>query len=218
MGRGSPAVKAKRLGAFWTTTIGSKKVVIFKSESHLSQDTKKLPTGNGTLPNYDVWKQIIDEVRPKLVITTGTAGGIGKEFTQAPFDRTVTQEARLSNPDGSPVTWTAGFYYYRNKNEQIFSTGPATTIFSPFVVVTEVPTQTSYAGFGELTYPITDTLRATVGLRETADHIQATDTFDVFGGRSADLFDKDYIAVGGSRTAIAVGDPRELRATFTYTF
>jgi nucleoside phosphorylase len=29
------------------------------------------------LPNYDVWRQIIDEVRPKLVITTGTAGGIG---------------------------------------------------------------------------------------------------------------------------------------------
>jgi len=32
------------------------------------------------------------------------------------------------------------------------------------------------------------------------------------------LFDKDYIAVGGSRTAIAVGNPRELRATFTYEF
>jgi iron complex outermembrane receptor protein len=32
------------------------------------------------------------------------------------------------------------------------------------------------------------------------------------------LFDKDYIAVGGSRTAIAVGNPREVRATFTYNF
>ena len=32
------------------------------------------------------------------------------------------------------------------------------------------------------------------------------------------LFDKDYIAVGGSRTAIAVGNPREMRATFTYQF
>jgi len=32
------------------------------------------------------------------------------------------------------------------------------------------------------------------------------------------LFDKDYIAVGGSRTAIAVGNPREFRATFTYNF
>ena len=79
MRKGSPALNANRLGAYWTTTIGGKKVVVFKTDSHLSQDTKKLPTGTGTLPNEDVWKQIIEEVNPKLVITTGTAGGIGKE-------------------------------------------------------------------------------------------------------------------------------------------
>jgi purine-nucleoside phosphorylase len=70
---GCPALLAKRLGAFWTTTIGSKKVVIFKSDSHMSQDGPELP-------NIDVWRQIINEVRPNLVITTGTAGGIGQEF------------------------------------------------------------------------------------------------------------------------------------------
>ena len=32
------------------------------------------------LPNIDVWMQIISEVQPKLVITTGTAGGIGRQF------------------------------------------------------------------------------------------------------------------------------------------
>src|SRR5262247_1706974 len=32
------------------------------------------------LPNIDVWGQIIDEVKPQLVLTTGTAGGIGKQF------------------------------------------------------------------------------------------------------------------------------------------
>jgi hypothetical protein len=77
MRKGSPALNAKRLGAYWTTKIGGKNVVIFKSDSHLSQDTRKLPKNGGTLPNQDVWKQIIDEVKPKLVITTGTAGGIG---------------------------------------------------------------------------------------------------------------------------------------------
>jgi nucleoside phosphorylase len=79
MSRGSPAVEAKRLGAYWTTSIGSKKVVVFKSDSHLSQDTKKAPGPKDTLPNAQVWKQIISEVRPKLVLTTGTGGGIGKE-------------------------------------------------------------------------------------------------------------------------------------------
>ena len=80
MRKGCPAVLAKRLGAYWTTQIGKKTVVVFKSDSHLSQDTKTLPKKGGTLPNEDVWKQIIEEVNPKLVITTGTAGGIGKDF------------------------------------------------------------------------------------------------------------------------------------------
>ena len=80
MSKSSPAVQAKRLGAYWTTAIGGKKVVVFKSDSHLSQDTNKaLPKGNKSLPNVDVWTQIISEVQPKLVITTGTAGGIGRQ-------------------------------------------------------------------------------------------------------------------------------------------
>ena len=65
--------RRKRLGAYWTTTIGKTSVVVFKSDSHMSQDGPQLP-------NIDVWKQIIDEVQPKLVLTTGTAGGIGKQF------------------------------------------------------------------------------------------------------------------------------------------
>jgi hypothetical protein len=73
MRRGCPALEAGRLGAYWTTSIGAKRVVIFKSDSHMSQDGPQLP-------NIDVWRQIIGEVQPKLVITTGTAGGIGKQF------------------------------------------------------------------------------------------------------------------------------------------
>ncbi|HTQ13198.1 MAG TPA: hypothetical protein VMH86_04920 [Rhizomicrobium sp.] len=68
----APALEAKRLGAYWTTSIGGKSVVVFKSDSHLSQDGPEIP-------NIDVWRQIIEEVRPKLVITTGTAGGIGTQ-------------------------------------------------------------------------------------------------------------------------------------------
>jgi len=73
MRAGCPAREAGRLGAYWTTTIGKKKVVVFKSDSHMSQDGPQLP-------NEDVWKQIITEVQPELVLTTGTAGGIGKDF------------------------------------------------------------------------------------------------------------------------------------------
>jgi hypothetical protein len=80
MSKGSPVVEAKRLGKFWTTTIGATKLVVFKSDSHLSQDTDKHFPADGQLPNAELWKQIIGEVQPKLVLTTGTAGGIGKQF------------------------------------------------------------------------------------------------------------------------------------------
>ena len=69
---GCPAREAKRLGAYWMTTIAGKSVVVFKSDSHMSQDGPELP-------NRAVWRQIIEEVQPKLVITTGTAGGIGPD-------------------------------------------------------------------------------------------------------------------------------------------
>jgi nucleoside phosphorylase len=73
MRNGCPAIQAKRLGAYWTTTIGGKSVLVFKSESHMSQDGPQLP-------NIDMWTQIVEEVQPNLVITTGTAGAIGKQF------------------------------------------------------------------------------------------------------------------------------------------
>src|SRR5215831_7604838 len=76
-----PARIAKRLGAYWTTKIGDKSVVVFKSESHMSQDTKgKSTPPPDQIPNLLLWKQIIGDVQPDLVITTGTAGGIGKQF------------------------------------------------------------------------------------------------------------------------------------------
>ena len=70
MRTGCPARNLGRLGTYWTATIGGRRVTLFKSDSHMSQDGPKLP-------NADVWRQIIDDVRPSLVITTGTGGGIG---------------------------------------------------------------------------------------------------------------------------------------------
>lgn len=81
MSHRSPAVEADCLGQYWLTTIGPSKVVVFKSNSHLSQDTDKQLPSVGPLPNYLMWKQLIAEVRPKLVLTTGTAGGIGPNRT-----------------------------------------------------------------------------------------------------------------------------------------
>lgn len=72
MRAGCPALQANRLGTYWTTTIGQRRVTLFKSDSHMSQDGPKLA-------NARVWKQIIEDCKPQWVITTGTGGGIGPE-------------------------------------------------------------------------------------------------------------------------------------------
>lgn len=69
---GAPASKSKRLGTFFPLTVGTKKVICFKSELHLSQDGVKLPVRK-------LWRQIIGETRARVVITTGTAGAIGSD-------------------------------------------------------------------------------------------------------------------------------------------
>ena len=68
--KGAPSLESKRLGSYFLTTIAGKRVLCMKSELHLSQDGPKMPIAK-------LWAQIIAEAKPKLIITTGTAGGIG---------------------------------------------------------------------------------------------------------------------------------------------
>ena len=71
---GAPARFARRLGAYHPTRIGSRNVLCFKSELHLNQDGVRTGDGTATLPVADLMRQLIAEVRPKLVVTTGTCG------------------------------------------------------------------------------------------------------------------------------------------------
>jgi hypothetical protein len=66
----SPAKDAKSLGSYALTQIGAKRVLCFHSQLHLATDGLEPPI-------VALWQQIVAEVGPQLVITTGTAGGIG---------------------------------------------------------------------------------------------------------------------------------------------
>jgi nucleoside phosphorylase len=68
----SPARFSKCLGLWALAEIGGKRAVLFKSDLHLSTDALSLPI-------RQLWAQLVKAVRPKLVITTGTAGGIGEQ-------------------------------------------------------------------------------------------------------------------------------------------
>lgn len=105
---GAPSLESKRLGSYFPTTIAGKQVLCMKSELHLSQDGPDMPIAK-------LWSQIIEEAQPKLIITTGTAGGIGakvelgdvvtaqavrfdcqKTFKSKPFNKSVYKCSKLN--------------------------------------------------------------------------------------------------------------------------
>ena len=70
---GAPARAAQRLASYCPTRV-DKSVLCIKSELHLNQDGISPGQGLATMPVADLFKQMIEEVQPTLVITTGTAG------------------------------------------------------------------------------------------------------------------------------------------------
>jgi hypothetical protein len=89
----APARFARRLGSYFLTSIQGKKVLCFKSELHLNQDGVPRPGQLPTMPVADLFRQILAETQPRLIITAGTAGAtFGK--TQL-GDVMVTRAARF---------------------------------------------------------------------------------------------------------------------------
>jgi len=61
------------LGLYYPLRIGTVSALAFKSGLHMAYDGPAVPI-------VDLWHQILAEVRPRLVITTGTGGGIGADI------------------------------------------------------------------------------------------------------------------------------------------
>lgn len=96
---GAPARQADRLGTYFLTRIKNDslkrhvRVLCFKSELHFNRDWMKTGPLGKRVPVADLFLQIIDEVRPKLIITVGTAGATLKRTALG--DVMMTRAARL---------------------------------------------------------------------------------------------------------------------------
>ena len=66
----SPAREAGCMGYVAKVKIGGSDILAVKSELHLATDGISAPI-------VALWRQMVSEARPKLVISTGTAGGVG---------------------------------------------------------------------------------------------------------------------------------------------
>lgn len=83
---GNDALKNDIFGYLYAMKIGKQTVVLYKTELH--------PKANGNdLPFIPVIKQLVGELAPSLVISTGTAGAIGRGLNCG--DVAVTNRARF---------------------------------------------------------------------------------------------------------------------------
>ena len=101
--------------------------------------------------------------------STGANKGYGPVFCGAELDEFApfhqfTSEVRLHNETGSAILWNLGYYHW-NYLEQ-YSLENAGPVSAPPVKTT---TDTN-AAYGEITYPVNDTLRVIAGARESYDH------------------------------------------------
>src|SRR5439155_7567397 len=81
------------LASYMPTTVGATKVLCMKSELHLNQDGIKTGEGTATLPVKDLFVQIIEETKPKVVLTIGTSGSVFQDFQLG--DVVVTRAAKF---------------------------------------------------------------------------------------------------------------------------
>ncbi|MGA2429163.1 MAG: hypothetical protein ABSH13_11755 [Candidatus Acidiferrum sp.] len=80
------SLRAGIFGHLFSLTVGTTRVALYKTELH--------PKTNGpSLPFIPVIAQLVGELEPKLVISTGTAGGIGSKVNCG--DVVITNSARL---------------------------------------------------------------------------------------------------------------------------
>jgi len=104
-----------------------------------------------------------------------------------------SQEFQLLSDDDSRIKWVAGLYYYKESVLAVYETTallfdvPVAPGFYLPLGYQEVLTQDfdneSIAAFGQLTYPVTERLRLTGGVRYTKDYKDGT------GGGPARVFD-----------------------------
>lgn len=113
------------------------------------------------------------------------------ESTNTAHYNQLEQELRLSSKGDGPLKWLLGVSYYNSRNsgsEYLFTNLP----FSFYQTNVDADRLEGYAGFGQVTYSLTDTFRITAGGRESSTKRDAAGFEVVALGGAPYTFDKTY--------------------------
>jgi outer membrane receptor protein involved in Fe transport len=123
------------------------------------------------LPALRTW----NDNNPGAIVGPGGATVVSRDL--APLDQHVTQELRLASNGDSKLRWLLGGFYYDNRlnNFNIIGWQSSGAILNQSNTRKETR---DWGVFGEATYPFTDTLRLTGGLRYDKTYVDTDEVFD----------------------------------------
>lgn len=143
------------------------------------------------------------------------------------IDKQFSQEFQIKSKASSPVNWIAGLYYLNADGGFNPTTiyGPATEgLGIQQIDIIGKQKVLSYAAFGQLTYPVTDTTNITLGARYTIDKVRGDGRTDITflpgvlapGALviNSQLFDATNNFGGGGGVAIVNGTNPDHKKTF----
>ncbi|WP_375194281.1 TonB-dependent receptor [Sphingobium sp.] len=111
-------------------------------------------------------------VRQDLYNRWDNDGQVDKSFiyTRDELSKDVSHELRIASNNSRGLIWQAGVYYFKEdlKLANYFDLAPLGTSINVREYHYDVDTK-SYAAFGQLSYDLTDKLRASAGIRYTKD-------------------------------------------------
>jgi len=157
--------------------------------SNVVQGTIKADLGFADLTSYTQYRREIVDSNIEL----DYSGAPVFELVLPNRNRTVSQELLLTSNDDSKLKWTAGFFYFSNKDVyltyfslagiNVLGIGPANPAgsptgvvgvpFSPFLRIGGSGTDTrTMAGFVDATYEIVPSLFLTAGVRYSHDSVK----------------------------------------------
>lgn len=141
---------------------------IFTAQSDVVQATLKFDIGFADVTSYSQYRSEVINQSQDLDYTAAPIFQIGIPVT----NKTVSQEILLNSKPGGALQWTAGLFYFRNKDRFLtfFDTnGAFRDPEGPTRLGGSSTTTKSYAAFADATYEITPKLFVTAGARYAHD-------------------------------------------------
>jgi iron complex outermembrane recepter protein len=139
-----------------------------KSMTDIAQFTVKADLQFANLTSYSQWRRENVNQSEDLDQTGLPIFQLGLPI----FDKTISQEFLLSSKQGGPFQWTAGFFFFSNRDNYVTYIDNNVATVGRIRLGGSSSTTVSYAGYLDATYEVVPKLFLTAGVRYSHDEVK----------------------------------------------